>query len=241
MAATRTTNQFYLCQANGCNRKYKTQSKLVQHYVTNHPNAHVSIPVKQFFSSNKFSNSSNVRMKTSRVSKRRSPIRSEKQSKEEIMQKKMLQMRLRKETEIKKKKLLEEQERERVRKLQHVQEQADKLHCQSVQLMKQAQDVARLQAESKRKERELENMKKQLEEAFDRIGDKPEEYSSEETPIELTDSNMCKVCLDEIADTAFTPCGHKVTCEDCADTIKRTTSKCPMCRRYVLKLMRIYD
>jgi hypothetical protein len=114
--------------------------------------------------------------------------------------------------------------------------------------------MERMKAESERKEREIEAMRKQiveadmkrrqeieeekakLQRAYERISVQPNNK-----PKEMTDENMCKVCWDEIADTAFTPCGHKAACWDCAESIKRNTSKCPMCRRYVLKLMRIYE
>ena len=35
----------------------------------------------------------------------------------------------------------------------------------------------------------------------------------------------CKICFDDIVSTVFLPCGHCMTCKNCATTF----SKCPLC------------
>ena len=42
------------------------------------------------------------------------------------------------------------------------------------------------------------------------------------------DDTSCVICLTQLRTHAFTPCGHKCVCKDCADKI--TDKKCPICR-----------
>ena len=46
---------------------------------------------------------------------------------------------------------------------------------------------------------------------------------------ELEDEKMCKICLGEAITTTFVPCGHFVTCTECAGRVV----DCPMCRSHV--------
>ncbi|WAR09012.1 BIR7B-like protein [Mya arenaria] len=43
---------------------------------------------------------------------------------------------------------------------------------------------------------------------------------------ELRRQVSCKICLDLDASVVFLPCGHMVTCEECAPAMR----KCPICR-----------
>lgn len=45
----------------------------------------------------------------------------------------------------------------------------------------------------------------------------------------LTAMKLCKVCLDKDVNTVFLPCGHLVTCQDCAPRLR----DCPVCRTYI--------
>lgn len=44
------------------------------------------------------------------------------------------------------------------------------------------------------------------------------------------DENECVVCAGAQKDTVFAPCGHYNCCAACANTIFRSTRKCPVCR-----------
>lgn len=49
------------------------------------------------------------------------------------------------------------------------------------------------------------------------------------------EENLCKVCRESEADTAFIECGH-VLCASCAPNMR---SRCPFCRRYT-DFIRLY-
>ncbi|XP_052096890.1 baculoviral IAP repeat-containing protein 7-A-like isoform X13 [Mytilus californianus] len=46
---------------------------------------------------------------------------------------------------------------------------------------------------------------------------------------QLRDQRLCKICLEFDATIAFLPCGHLVSCSDCAPALR----KCPICRAFV--------
>ncbi|XP_076818315.1 E3 ubiquitin-protein ligase XIAP-like isoform X3 [Clavelina lepadiformis] len=65
----------------------------------------------------------------------------------------------------------------------------------------------------------------------------PEDPSSLEQRVrELQDERKCKICLDNIADVVFVPCGHLCSCVDCAQALR----KCPICRCKIEKSIRTY-
>ena len=43
----------------------------------------------------------------------------------------------------------------------------------------------------------------------------------------------CAICMENIADFAFIPCGHNVACTDCAKTWLKKHNTCPWCRGLV--------
>lgn len=45
----------------------------------------------------------------------------------------------------------------------------------------------------------------------------------------LKENQTCKICLDSRADVIFLPCGHMVSCPQCAPAL----TKCPLCRKVV--------
>ena len=55
-------------------------------------------------------------------------------------------------------------------------------------------------------------------------------------------ASTCVICLDSRSTHACIPCGHRCICELCADTEMMTQQKCcPVCRRDVAMVMRIFD
>lgn len=60
--------------------------------------------------------------------------------------------------------------------------------------------------------------------------------SLEEENRQLKDARLCKVCLDEEVGVVFLPCGHLVTCVQCAATV----NQCPMCRTIIKGFVRTY-
>ena len=59
------------------------------------------------------------------------------------------------------------------------------------------------------------------------------------------EEELCVICLDSPKTTAFFRCGHKVCCLDCAKNIlnsnDKDSKKCPVCRKIVGGILRIYD
>ena len=52
----------------------------------------------------------------------------------------------------------------------------------------------------------------------------------------LKESKFCKICVNNEINTILLPCGHLVTCNACASSLKN----CPMCRRNINDKIRIY-
>jgi len=44
------------------------------------------------------------------------------------------------------------------------------------------------------------------------------------------DSKECIICFSENHEVVVVPCGHFCMCKGCAEQIKRTSGKCPVCR-----------
>lgn len=55
------------------------------------------------------------------------------------------------------------------------------------------------------------------------------------------EEKICIVCFDRPKDTAFYRCGHVACCWECANTLKRTSSKCPVCRKPIEDCMKIFE
>lgn len=45
----------------------------------------------------------------------------------------------------------------------------------------------------------------------------------------LRDQQTCKICLKEPVSILFLPCGHLVSCVNCAPMFRR----CPICRKFI--------
>lgn len=52
----------------------------------------------------------------------------------------------------------------------------------------------------------------------------------------LKEARLCKVCLDEEVSIAYIPCGHIVTCVQCAAALEH----CPLCRKSIKGTVRIF-
>ncbi|XP_052811682.1 baculoviral IAP repeat-containing protein 7-like [Mya arenaria] len=53
---------------------------------------------------------------------------------------------------------------------------------------------------------------------------------------ELKATSRCKICLSGRADVVFLPCGHIVSCSQCAPAL----STCPVCRKDIMGLVKAY-
>ena len=52
----------------------------------------------------------------------------------------------------------------------------------------------------------------------------------------VTDSRLCKICMDNELEVTFVPCGHLMSCVDCSPVLKN----CPICRKPIKGCVRTY-
>lgn len=52
----------------------------------------------------------------------------------------------------------------------------------------------------------------------------------------LLDAMICRICMDSEINTAFFPCGHVISCQECAARCER----CPVCRADIHQSQVIY-
>ncbi|XP_031630939.1 death-associated inhibitor of apoptosis 2-like isoform X2 [Contarinia nasturtii] len=60
--------------------------------------------------------------------------------------------------------------------------------------------------------------------------------SLEEENRQLKDARLCKVCMDDDVAVVFLPCGHLVTCVQCAPSV----TACPLCRTAIKAFVRTF-
>ncbi|XXG51410.1 hypothetical protein AAC387_Pa02g5187 [Persea americana] len=59
---------------------------------------------------------------------------------------------------------------------------------------------------------------------------------------DISDGELCVICLMRRRRSAFIPCGHLVCCPRCALLVERDSNpKCPVCRQNIRTSVRIYD
>ena len=71
---------------------------------------------------------------------------------------------------------------------------------------------------------DLATTKTTLETASERV---QREVMRRELPVPRAEEQTCAICLDRPPNVTFVPCGHKMTCEQCAARV----TECPSCRR----------
>ena len=53
----------------------------------------------------------------------------------------------------------------------------------------------------------------------------------------INDNFTCKICMDRFVNVTFCPCGHYVTCRQCAQRL----TECPLCRSVITHTMQVYQ
>ena len=81
----------------------------------------------------------------------------------------------------------------------------------------------------------LATTKKTLETASERV--QREVMRREITAVPRAEEQTCAICLDRPPNVTFVPCGHKMTCEQCAERV----SECPSCRAPIRVRQRTYE
>lgn len=54
-----------------------------------------------------------------------------------------------------------------------------------------------------------------------------------------SEERLCVICLVNDRDTTVLPCRHMCMCHECAQELRKQTSKCPICRNHVESLLHI--
>lgn len=50
----------------------------------------------------------------------------------------------------------------------------------------------------------------------------------------------CLICCEKMKDTLIAPCGHLIVCWDCGQILKSTKQECPVCRKEIGDLFKVY-
>lgn len=53
---------------------------------------------------------------------------------------------------------------------------------------------------------------------------------------DISDENLCKICMEQAIDCVLLECGHMISCVACGKRL----SECPICRQYVVRAVRIF-
>ena len=81
---------------------------------------------------------------------------------------------------------------------------------------------------------DLVTTKKTLEAASERV---QREVMRRELAAPRAEEQTCAICLERSPNVTFVPCGHKMTCEQCAARV----TECPSCRRPIQVRQRTYE
>lgn len=53
---------------------------------------------------------------------------------------------------------------------------------------------------------------------------------------DISDENLCKICMEKVIDCVLLECGHMISCVACGKRL----AECPICRQYVVRAVRIF-
>lgn len=75
------------------------------------------------------------------------------------------------------------------------------------------------------------------------ISEIPEENSEFSSNLNerLIPGKECCVCKIRPSEILVYNCGHKCICTECSETIRRDNGKCPLCRKGIINLVRVYE
>ena len=54
------------------------------------------------------------------------------------------------------------------------------------------------------------------------------------------DEMLCRICVDNVINCVLLECGHYTLCLECAETIKRSTKECPICRQTITRIVHTF-
>ncbi len=87
-------------------------------------------------------------------------------------------------------------------------------------------------------EKQIEDLSLELNKAHQEIEDRKTLFSQmlPHDDTDVTRKYECKVCMNRLIGVVFMPCGHAMSCLECANRVK----KCPVCKRSINEISRIY-
>ena len=53
-------------------------------------------------------------------------------------------------------------------------------------------------------------------------------------------TEICVICMTEVADYLLLPCGHQCGCNNCLNSLKNEERKCPICRIKFTNLVKVF-
>ena len=59
-------------------------------------------------------------------------------------------------------------------------------------------------------------------------------------PTDVEENLLCVVCWAVEKTHSSVPCGHQCLCGGCAETVMKTSHKCPICMQELLMAMKIF-
>ena len=127
-------------------------------------------------------------------------------------------------------------DRVQLRELQkQASEAQEKEPLEQVRLMLATLDPSALaQPKLETMQSDLVTTKKTLETASERV---QREVMRRELAAPRAEEQTCAICLERSPNVTFVPCGHKMTCEQCAARV----TECPSCRRPIQLRQRTYE
>lgn len=58
---------------------------------------------------------------------------------------------------------------------------------------------------------------------------------------EIKEEASCKICFERDAKALTLPCAHKIMCIKCAFNIKKTKSPCPVCKKSIESVIKVFE
>jgi len=218
---------FYLCSANGCNRKYKTAKKWLGHMKAAHNMEQPALP-------DPIEIATNTTNRSNRAYITEQEVKAAEESK-----------RIEREAQAAAEQRFREENEERLLELKRQELEAEE---RSVALRQRTLDSeVKAEEERKRIEREAQAAVEQRfrEENEDRLLElKRQELEAEERSVALrwraldSEDNRCVICYDRPINACPVPCGHLNCCMVCLTaTMDRG---CPICRQKIDKIVNVF-
>ena len=64
--------------------------------------------------------------------------------------------------------------------------------------------------------------------------------SSSDDPSRAPFDHECAICMDRTRDSLLCPCHHMITCGECAKSLQNRNDFCPVCRKQITSVIRVY-